>query len=165
MVETMAANSTHGLAEVYASIEVGEDSGSGIVYSTAVSFQPIFTAPTPTGTVISTTLTSSALEVSTSSAIAVRLFLAGSVVARDNFAAGSASASLDLSDGMGFPATGPVFTLPAGFTADSVDANIVDNQLGGPPAVPALNGGGRAILVLVLAGLGLTGYRRFAAVV
>jgi hypothetical protein len=88
MVETMAANSTHGIAEVYASIEVGEDSGSGIVYSTAVLFQPLFTAPTPTGTVISTTLTSSALDVSTSSTIAVRLFLAGSVVARDNFGAG-----------------------------------------------------------------------------
>jgi hypothetical protein len=163
MVETMAANSTHGIAQVYASIEVGEDSGSGIVYSTAVLFQPSF--PAPTSTAISTTLTSMALEVSTSSTIAVRLFLAGSVVARDNFAAGSASASLDLSDGMGFPATGPVFILPAGFTANSVDANIVDNQLGGPPAVPALNGGGRAILVLVLAGLGLTGYRRFASVV
>jgi hypothetical protein len=53
----------------------------------------------------------------------------------------------------------------AGFSAHSVDANIVDNQLGGPPAVPALSAGGRAILVLVLAGLGLTGYRRLASVV
>ena len=114
---------------------------------------------------ISTTLTSSALTVSTSSTIAVRLFLAGSAVARDNHAAGSASASLELSDGMGFPATGPVFILPAGFTANSVDANIVDNELGGPPAVPAMTGWGRAFLGLVLAGLGLTGYRRFASVV
>jgi hypothetical protein len=162
MVETMAANSTHGLAQVYASIEVGEDSGSGIVYSTPVLFQPVYLAPT--NTVISTTLTSSALDVSTSSTIAVRLFLAGSVVARDNFAAGTASASLDLSDGMGFPTTGPVFTLPAGFTANSVDANIVDNQLSAPPAVPALTGWHRAILGLVLAGLGLTGYRRFASI-
>jgi hypothetical protein len=86
MVETMAANSTHGIAEVYASIEVGEDSGSGIIYSTAVLFQPVFLAGT--STVISTTLKSSALDVSTSSTIAVRLFLAGSVVARDNFGAG-----------------------------------------------------------------------------
>jgi hypothetical protein len=77
----------------------------------------------------------------------------------------SASASLDLTDGMGFPATGPVFILPAGFTVNSVDANIVDNQLGGPPAVPALSAGGRAILVLVLAGLDLTGYLRFPSVV
>jgi hypothetical protein len=165
MVEAMALNSTWGIAEVYASIEVGEDTGSGIVYSTAVLFQPLFTAPTPTGTVISTTLTSLALDVSTSSTIAVRLFLAGSVIAIDNHAAGSASASLDLTDGMGFPATGPVFILPAGFTANSVDANIVDNQLGVPPTVPALTGWGRAILGLVLAGLGLTGYRRFASVV
>ena len=47
--------------------------------------------------------------------------------------------------------------LPAGFTANSVDANIVDNQLGGPPAVPAMTAWSRAILGLVLAGLGLTG--------
>ena len=165
MVESVAANSTWGVAGAYASIEVGEDTGSGIVYSTAVLFEPTFTAPTPPGTVISTTLTSSAVEVSTSSTIAVRLFLAGSVVASDNFAAGSASVSLDLSDGMGFPATGPVFILPAGFTANSVDANIVNNQLGAPPAVPALSGGGLAILVLVLAGLGLTGHQRFPSAV
>jgi hypothetical protein len=163
MVDTAGTNGTDSIATVYASIQVGEDSGSGIVYSTAVLFQPTYTAPT--STVIDTTLTSSALEVSTSSMIAVRLFLAGSVVVSDNLAAGSASALLDLSDGMAFPATGPVFVLPAGFTANSVDANIVDNQLGGPSAVPALSGGGRAILLLVLAGLGLTGYRRLASVV
>ena len=164
MVESVAANTSWGIAGVYASIQVGEDSGSGIVYATAVLFQPTFLAPTPAGTVISTTLTSSALTVSTSSTIAVRLFLAGSAVATDTHFGGSSSVSLDLSDGMGFPATGPVFILPAGFTANSVDANIVDNQLGAPPAVPALTGWGRAILGLVLAGLGLTGYRRFASV-
>jgi hypothetical protein len=157
MVDTMAANASWGIAGVYASIQVGEDSGSGIVYSTAVLFQPTYTAPT--STVIDTTLTSSALEVSTSSTIAVRLFLAGSVIASDNAAAGSASASLDLADGMAFPATGPVFILPGGFTANSVDANIVDNQLGAPPAVPAMSGLGRAILGLVLAGMGLAGTR------
>ena len=161
--DAMGLNGTDGIAAVYASIEVGEDAGSGIVYSTPVFFQPTFTSTT--STVINTTLTSSALDVSTSSTIAVRLFLAGSVVASDNHGPGSASASLDLSDGMGFPATGPVFILPAGFTANSVDANIVDNQLGGPPTVPAMTGWGRAILGLVMAGLGLTGYRRFASVV
>jgi hypothetical protein len=157
MVDTMAANASWGIAGVYASIQVGEDFGSGIVYSTAVLFQPTYTAPT--STVIDTTLTSSALEVSTSSTIAVRLFLAGSVVVLDNHFPGSASASLDLSDGMKFPATGPVFILPAGFTANSVDANIVDNLLVAPPAVPAMTGLGRAILGLVLAGMGLAGTR------
>ena len=153
MVETAALNSSWGIVGVYASIEVGEDTGSGIVYSTVVQFQPTFTAPTPAGTAISTTLTSSALEVSTSSTIAVRLFLASSVVVLDNLATGSASASLDLTDGMGFPATGPVFILPAGFTANSADANIVNNQLGAPVAVPAMTEWGLAILGLVLAGL------------
>jgi hypothetical protein len=153
MVDTTGTDGTnYGIAAVYASIQVGEDSGSGIVYSTAVLFQPDFVVPG--STVISTTLTSMALEVSTSSTIAVRLFLAGSVVARDSFfGLPSHSASLDLSDGMGFPATGPVFILPAGFTANSVDANIVDNQLG-PTPVPALTGWSGAILVLLLAGLG-----------
>jgi len=167
MVDTTSQDGTSfGIATVYASIQVGEDSGSGIVYSTAVEFFPTFSGTT--STVISTTLTSMALEVSTSSTIAVRLFLAGSVIARDNFfgpVGFGVSASLDLSDGMGFPATGPVFILPAGFTANSVDANIVDNELGGPPAVPAMTGWGRAFLGLVLAGLGLTSYRRFASVV
>ncbi len=159
MVDTTSQDGTSfGIATVYASIQVGEDSGSGIVYSTAVEFFPTFSGTT--STVISTTLTSMALEVSTSSTIAVRLFLAGSVVARDSFfGLPSHSASMDLSDGMGFPATGPVFILPAGFTANSVDANIVDNQLGAPPAVPAMTSSGRAILVLVLAGLGLAGYQ------
>ena len=160
MVDTTSQDGTSfGSAAVYASIQVGEDSGSGIVYSTAVLFQPTFSGTT--STVISTTLTSMVLEVSTSSTIAVRLFLAGSVVARDNFFGPvGVSASLDLSDGMGFPATGPVFILPPGFTANSVDANIVDNQLGGPPTVPSLTGRGLAILGLVLAGLGSTGSRQ-----
>lgn len=155
LVDLFGDGGTNATATIYASIEVGEDSGSGIVYSTAVLYQPSFLATT--STTFSTTLTSLPLEVSTSSTIAVRLFLAGSVLGKDNHAPGSASASLDLTDGMGFPAMGPVFILPAGFTANSVDANIVDNQLGAPPAVPALTGWSGAILGLVLAGLGLKG--------
>jgi hypothetical protein len=93
------------------------------------------------------------------------MVLKAGVGAMDNLAAGSGFATADFPDGLSFPTSGPVFTLPAGFTANSVDANIVDNQLGGPPAVPAMTGWGRAFLGLVLAGLGLTGYRRFASVV
>ena len=45
----------------------------------------------------------------------------------------SKSADVDLADtpsmfGVSFSRTGPVFDLPAGFTVDSIDGNIEDNQ-------------------------------------
>lgn len=46
------------------------------------------------------------------------------------------TASLDfLNDDLSFPALGPVFDLPAGYTANSLEANITDNTIGtgGPP--------------------------------
>ena len=148
VVDLSALNPTWGIARIYATVQVGEDSGSGFVYSSPVPFEPSFTADT--NTTIDTTLTSLPLTVSTSSTIAVRLFVAGSVIAFDNLVPGSGSASLDASNGLRFPSTGPVFILPAGFTADSVDANIVANQLVAPPAAPGLPAWGRAILVLTL---------------
>jgi hypothetical protein len=45
MVEALGYSSTDGVARVYASIEVGEDSGAGIVYSTAVLYEPSFRKP------------------------------------------------------------------------------------------------------------------------
>ena len=41
---------------------------------------------------------------------------------------------MDLSDPLSFPIGGPVFNLPPGYTLNSVEANIVDNQFGA--AVP-----------------------------
>jgi hypothetical protein len=77
--------------------------------------------------VIDTTLTSGAITLLTNTNLVVEMFLEGSVVASDNHGPGSASAVVDFLDGMSFPTTGPVFILPAGYTANSVSGNIVDN--------------------------------------
>jgi hypothetical protein len=154
-VDTDATNASWGVVFVYASLEIGEVTESGIVYdgSTLVAFDPgAYTAPT--SAVIDTTLTTNSIMVSTGTTLVVRMVLIGSVHSSDNLAAGSGFATADFSDGLSFSTSGPVFTLPAGFTANSADADIVDNQFGAPPAVPSLGGPAVALLAALVAALG-----------
>jgi hypothetical protein len=48
-----------------------------------------------------------------------------------------ASAVADFRNTVSFPTDGPVFDLPAGYTANSVDGSIVDNRWVPVPAAPA----------------------------
>ena len=54
----------------------------------------------------------------------------------------------------------PVFDLPPGYTADSIDGNIVDNQFVGPPTVPMLGGPALATLASLLLALGTRRFTR-----
>ena len=68
---------------------------------------------------------------------------------------GSAQANSDFSHTFSFARTGPVFNLPVGFTANSVDAHIVNNQVVAVPEPSTL------ILGLAgFAGLGLATLRK-----
>ena len=72
----------------------------------------------------------------------------------DKLATGNSTGSLDFTPGIRFPSSGPVFTLPAGFTADSVDASIVDNQVMSAAPVPAMGAPSMTALAMLLAALG-----------
>lgn len=50
--------------------------------------------------------------------------------------AGAANGFVDFSRTLEFPTSGPVFNLPAGFTVNSADGAIVNNQFVGFPTVP-----------------------------
>ena len=154
-VDTDASNSSWRVVSLYASLEIGEVTESGIVYhgSTLVAFDPgAYTAPTSAA--IDTTLTTNPITVSTGTTLVVRMVLIGGVSAQDNLATGSGFATADFSDGLSFPTSGSVFTLPAGFTANSADGDINGNQFQALPAVPLLGGPAVAVLVALLAALG-----------
>jgi hypothetical protein len=82
-------------------------------------------------------------------------------------APGSKSADVDYASlagvyGARFAQAGPVLNLPPGYTVDSVDGNIVNNQYLGnqpPPSVPALGPLGSAALALCLGAAGLAAAR------
>jgi hypothetical protein len=60
---------------------------------------------------------------------------------------GTVSTSTDFSNSMSFIQGGPVFSLPAGYTANSIDGRIVDNVYVGLPAlVPAI---GRSAVIFL----------------
>lgn len=50
--------------------------------------------------------------------------------------AGTANGFVDFSRTLGFPTSGPVFNLPAGFTVNSAEGVIVNNQFVSVPTVP-----------------------------
>lgn len=153
-VDLDAINGSWAVANTFANIQIGEVMESGIFFysSTIAQITPGYTAPTSTS--IDTTLTTVAITLPTSSTFVVRLKLAAFAHATDNLAAGTSNATIDFSPGMGFPSSGPIFTLPAGFTANSVDGGIVDNQLGSAPQVPAMGGPAIVALATLLASLG-----------
>jgi hypothetical protein len=111
---------------------------------------------------VSATLTSAVVTLPTGVPLIVELELSGAAIASDTSSDPmTASSSLDFPNGLSFPTSGPVFILPAGFTVNSVDGQIVDNQFVPIlPAVPALGGPAAALLALLLAALAARGLTR-----
>jgi hypothetical protein len=129
VVQTSGLNTTNATANLFASIQLGENTGGGVVLhgSTLTQYNP-GTFASNTNMAINTTLTTGSITLPTNTIVAVKLMLSGRTIASDNFGPGSAESTLDITDGMSFPTSGSVFTLPPGFTANSVDAGIVDNE-------------------------------------
>ena len=137
LLSLSGVNRTDSTVSITISIELGEDSGSGVVFSAgSLSKISLGTYGAPFDGPISSSLTTQPITVSTSSTLAVRMKLSGKFNARDNWSPGSANTSVELSWRLRAPTVGPVFTLPAGFTANSVDGHVVNNQFDVGAAVP-----------------------------
>ena len=113
-----------------------------------------------TAATVDTTLTTAVFSAPVNQAIAVRLTLRGGAGARatraPDLSPGTASSSNDFGGTLNFAEGIPVFDLPAGYTANSVDGEIVDNVfVGKQPAVPALGGPSVAVLASLLVALGV----------
>ena len=132
------SNATDATANVKATLQMGEVTGSGILlHGGSLGQVNLGTFAAPFQAPVSASLSSKAVTLPTSSTLVVRMVLSGKVIASDNFSPGSASAAVDFSQGLSFPGSGPVFTLPAGFTVNSVDGHIVDNLFSTPKPDPS----------------------------
>jgi hypothetical protein len=124
-------------------------SGSTAVFSTNLNLDSA-----GADRMIDTLLTTPAVTLPTNTNLTVELTVYARFIAGDTiFLPGSANASVDDLT-LSLPTIGPALILPAGFTANSADGNIVDNQFVGPPAVPALGGPAVAMLALLLTAFG-----------
>jgi hypothetical protein len=95
---------------------------------------------------------------------AVRMYMESDHGVQDNFSPGSATSASDFSNTLSFIEGAPVFDLPAGYTVNSIDGNIVDNQfVGGATQVPALGGSAHLAIVVLFVGISTRalGRRRF----
>lgn len=123
----------------------------------------------PTGSVsapvaVDTILTTPSFLAPVGVPFAVRMYMEGDVGVLDTWSPGSATSASDFGNTLSFIEGAPVFDLPAGYTVNSIDGNIVDNQfVGGPPAVPALGGSAHLAIVVLFVGIStrVLGRRRF----
>ena len=125
-VDLSGAISTSAFAKVTAFLQLKDPLG---LDSPLASFSTS-NLSSPSNTVVNTSLTTSAVSLPTATNLEIHLELEGETVVSDTFfdGAGSANAAVNFLNGISFPTTGPVFILPAGYTANSVSGNIVDNQ-------------------------------------
>ena len=156
---TSGTGSGDGFASWVVSMKILEFNGTQNLTHDSQGFTDGFGAPIDMA--VGTTLTSDLVTLPTGVPIIIRLELSAQAVATDVWFGLTASALADFPNGLSLPTSGPVFILPPGFTANSVDGNIVDNQL--VPiavAVPALSGTAVAMLALLLAAFGGRGLIR-----
>jgi len=112
----------------------------------------------PTGSVsapvaVDTILTTPSFLAPVGVPFAVRMYMESDVGVSDSWSAGNATSASDFSNSLSFIEGAPVFDLPAGYTVNSIDGNIVDNQFVGAPEVPALGGSGRLAIVVLFVGI------------
>lgn len=156
-ITTSGTGSGDGFASWIVTMKILEFAGTQTLTHDFKAFTEGFGAPT--NGAVGTTLTSDVVMLPTGVPIIIRLELSAQAVATDIWFGLTASALADFPDGLSLPTSGPVFILPPGFTVNSVDGHIVDNQLV-PPAVPALSGPAVAMLALLLAAFGGRGLIR-----
>ena len=166
---TVSTQVSADLSGTFASmLNVGGLSAGGLTTASvqAVSLSPVTVSGNITSSV-DTTLTTAVFSAPVNQAFAVRLILSGRAIASagqgpGGLPPGTASISNDFGGTLNFAEGTPVFALPAGYTANSLDGEIVDNQFVGnaAPPVPALGGPFFAVLVSLLLALGV---RRLAA--
>lgn len=82
----------------------------------------------------------------------------GNLAGSSPLATAEVSAFSQFSDTFGFPTSGPVFNLPTGFTANSTDGQIINNQFVGATPVP--EPGTLVLFASCLLGLGLMRRKR-----
>lgn len=150
-VTTAGSNTTDGFALWYARLQIGHYHQATPHYHDLKQISSS-NHPAPTDTAVGVTLTSSVVTLPTDEPLIIEMVLAGRVNAQDAVGGLSALASIDIDPGMSLPTSGPVFVLPAGYTANSADGNIVDNEF--IVSVPALSPAAMWLLGSLLAALG-----------
>lgn len=158
-ITTSGTSSGDGFASWYVSMKIREFHGTQPHTHDSQAFTEGFGAPNDMA--VGITLTSDLVTLPTGVPIIIELQLSAVAVATDIWVGDTASALADFPNGLSLPTSGPVFILPPGFTANSVDGHIVDNQfVPATTAVPALSGPAVAMLSLLLIALGRRGLTR-----
>jgi len=156
-ITTSGTGAGDGFASWYVSMKIREFTGTQTNTHDSQAFTEGFGAPNDMA--VGITLTSDLVTLPTGVPIIIELQLSAVAVATDIWVGDTASALADFPNGLSLPTSGPVFILPPGFTANSVDGHIVDNRLD-PPAVPALSRPAVSMLALLLAAFGGRGLIR-----
>jgi len=104
---------------------------------------------------VNTTLHSTPFFLRTEFAFTVTLSTTTRLRVDDNLVLQTASGTIDFSHTFGFSTSGPVFGLPAGFTAESQEAHIVDNNFVGLPEPSTL-----VLTAMGLLGMGFVTWRK-----
>jgi hypothetical protein len=142
--------STQLSADLSGAISSVLTSGGSAVGLTSASLQALGLGPavgfgtgSTSGTTVDTMLMTAVFSAPVNQAFAVKMTLRGTASASafqpvGSEIAGTASMLNDFSSTMSFTTSGPVFDLPIGYTANSVDGNIVNNQFAVIPIPPAV---------------------------
>lgn len=159
--------STSAVSVLFARIRIGiVNPGAGTIAWVSTDHFPTQTFGTPLNTPLGDILLTPAVDVPTNVPLAIELYIDGRMSTQDtlnNETPPVVFGSADFSDGLRLPRNSPAFILPAGFRADSVDGQVVDNQfVGGGVPVPSFRAFGHGMLVVCLMIVGATGFRRFA---
>lgn|SRR5215831_2970434 len=156
---TSGSQFTTGSGSNYAAVEFYGDIGSYTFSYRTCSFNaaPLFCGiPVPLGNT-----TTASFTVTPGTVVSIALHLHASYQATGNIASVGAG-SVRFEDTAGLPTTGPIFNLPAGYTVNSDDGFIVNNQLNAPTGAAVPEPGLTLPVCLVLIAIPLWNRRRSA---